>query len=72
MIVDSEIKNTGMSVLIREMGEVEAERFITLLIREPFDYTEWQKGLWKHETVEGLSRQAMKYVSAKHSEDGTK
>ena len=39
---------------------------------QPFDYTEWQKGLWKHETVEGLSRQAMKYVSTKHSEDGTK
>jgi hypothetical protein len=26
---------------------VEAERFIALMLREPFDYTEWQRGLYK-------------------------
>jgi len=25
---------------------VEAERFIALMLREPFDYTEWQRGLY--------------------------
>jgi len=63
MIVDSEIKSSGMSILIREMGEVEAERFVTLLMREPFDYTEWQKKLWVNETAKELSKKAMAYVS---------
>ena len=46
MITDSEIKKKGIEVLIKELGEVGAERFVTLIIREPFDYTEWQKDLW--------------------------
>ncbi len=38
MITDSEIKRKGIELLIKGLGEVEAERFITLIIREPFDY----------------------------------
>ena len=33
----------GMRCLTSELGLVEAERFISLLLREPFDYTEWRK-----------------------------
>ncbi len=62
MITDSELKRKGIEALIKELGEVEAERFITLLMREPFDYTEWQKQLWKDKTVADLSRDAMEYV----------
>ena len=35
--------NKGMRCLTSELGLVEAERFISLLLREPFDYTEWRK-----------------------------
>jgi hypothetical protein len=62
MITDSEIKKKGIEVLIKELGEVGAERFVTLIIREPFDYTEWQKDLWNDISVEELSRRAMEYV----------
>ncbi len=62
MISDSEIKKKGMEVLIKELGEVEAERFITLITREPFDYTEWQKDLWKDKTVVELCKEAMEYI----------
>ena len=61
-ITDSEIKREGMEALIERLGEVGAERFITLLLREPFDYTEWQKDLWKNVPVRELSARAMKYV----------
>ena len=30
-------------MLINNLGMVEAERFIMLIQREPFDYTKWQK-----------------------------
>ena len=65
MISDSEIKKKGINVLIKELGEVEAERFITLLVREPFDYTEWQKDLWQDLSIEELSKKAMDFVQRK-------
>jgi hypothetical protein len=39
---------------------VDAERFIMLLKRDKFDYTEWQKKRWQDETVESLSKKAQK------------
>lgn len=33
----------GMRCLNSELGILDAERFVTLLLREPFDYTEWRK-----------------------------
>ncbi|HDM77208.1 MAG TPA: hypothetical protein ENG51_12195 [Deltaproteobacteria bacterium] len=69
MITDSEIKRKGMDALIKHLGEVEAERFITLIIREPFDYTEWQRDLWLDTGVEELSKKAMQYVSKQNKGD---
>ena len=44
---DALIKSEGMKILIEHLGKVEAERFITLIIKEPFDYTKWQENLWQ-------------------------
>ena len=40
---DTVIRNEGMSALLNALGQVDAERFIALMIKEPFDYTEWRK-----------------------------
>lgn len=61
MITDTEIKLNGMKALVENLGLVEAERFIVLIQREPFDYTEWRKGLWKGKTVQEISSDAMEY-----------
>jgi hypothetical protein len=58
-ITDTEVRIKGMEALITALGEVHAERFITLMKREPFDYTEWQQTLWNDKTVEEISRMAM-------------
>lgn len=50
-MTDTEIKIRGYRILIKEMGEINAEKFISLIIREPFDYTEWRKGLFKDKNV---------------------
>ena len=57
---DNEIKSQGVEALIASLGEVQAERFISLMLREPFDYTEWQKELWSDKSVEEISHMAMK------------
>lgn len=60
MMTDTELRAKGLDTLIRALGELNAERFITLLLREPFDYTTWQRDLWQDEDVAELSAQAMR------------
>jgi hypothetical protein len=54
------IRNKGMTALITALGKVEAEKFITYVIREPFDYTEWHNELFNGLTVDELNELAMK------------
>jgi len=61
MMTDLEIRLKGFEALVTALGEVHAERFITLVLREPFDYTRWQQNLWTEKSVEELSREAMAY-----------
>jgi hypothetical protein len=68
MLTDTEIKIKGYEILTKYLGEVEAERFIALIQREPFDYTKWrQKNLPEAETIEKLSKMAMEYRKRKKS-----
>ena len=60
MLTDTEIKVQGIEALITALGEVKAEKFISLILKEPFDYTLWQRGLWDEKSVEELSTMAMK------------
>jgi len=60
MYAEMTLRNEGMRILINKLGNVEAERFISLIIREPFDYTEWQRGLFDNMSVKELSNAAMK------------
>jgi len=39
---DTVLKDEGMRILAEQLGLVEAERFIALMRREPFDYTKWR------------------------------
>ena len=59
MITNTEIKMIGVKVLIDALGEVNAEKFISLTMREPFDYTKWRRQLWDGRTVEDISQSAM-------------
>ncbi len=58
MKTDNEIINAGFQSIFSNLNMVEAERFIMLIKRDKFDYTEWQKKLWQNETVESLSAKA--------------
>jgi hypothetical protein len=58
--------NEGFECLTKNLGLVEAERFISLLHAESFDYTEWRKThLFPDMSVEDISREAMAYRRAK-------
>ena len=58
-ITDNELRISGFSVLVQTFGDVNAERFIALMNREPFDYTEWRReNLFVGETVDSLMDKA--------------
>ncbi|MGE3536741.1 MAG: hypothetical protein AB7N91_04780 [Candidatus Tectimicrobiota bacterium] len=59
MKTDTEIRICGLRALVEALGTVEAERFITLMLREPFDYTSWHRQLWAEQSVEDISKAAM-------------
>lgn len=59
MRTDTEVRLDGFHALVDALGPVEAERFITLLLREPFDYTRWQRHLWSDKHVKEISQAAM-------------
>ena len=56
---ETEIKLQGFLALTNALGMVDAERFIALIQREPFDYTNWQHNLFEGNNVKELSKAAM-------------
>ena len=54
MMNEAVLRETGMEILINRLGNVEAERFISLMIKDPFDYTKWQQDLYADLTVDEI------------------
>jgi len=65
MRTDSVVRTEGMNVLLDRLGRVDAERLISLILREPFDYTTWRENL-NNEPINlyELSRRAMEHTTA--------
>ena len=40
-----ELYNEGISILTQNMGTLRAEQFISVLLRESFDYTKWHQSM---------------------------
>jgi len=68
MITDTEIRSRGVQVLAQMLGDVEADRFIALIQREPFDYTQWRQSLPEEPSLEALDAKAMAFRHHKPQE----
>ena len=56
------ILNDGITCLVEKLGVIETEIFITQIIRESFNYTEWQREHYANFSVAELNRQAVEYA----------
>jgi hypothetical protein len=54
MKTDTVLRTEGMRLLIKNLGLLEAEKFILLIRAESFDYTKWQRDLWADRTVDEI------------------
>ena len=57
-----EIMNEGMNCLLKELGVIKTEQFISVMIREQFDYTKWQRNLFENMSVDELNEATAKYA----------
>ena len=63
MLTETEIKRKGFEALFEALGDLGVEKFISLLMRDPFDYTKWNQDLWPEKSIEQISKEAMEYQS---------
>lgn len=61
---DAEIRQTGMECLVKNLGIIDTERFISALLRERFDYTEWRKKYFADVDLETFLNEAADYAKA--------
>ena len=56
---DRDLMIKGFQVLVAAFGDVNAERFITLAIRDPEDYTQWrERNMYVGESVHDVAQSA--------------
>ncbi len=58
------ILHDGMNALKNSLGLVETEKFISIILREKFDYTEWQKNLLNDLSIHEINENATKYYNS--------
>ena len=66
MRTDNVLRLDAIDVLLANLGEVDTERFISMIKRDTFDYTEWQRGLWKDKSIEEIHAAATDYYNKNH------
>lgn len=62
MRTDAEIKSTGFNILFKYMDMIEAEKFISIINREKFDYTKWRQNLFEDMTIEEIIKEGKKFA----------
>ncbi|MBK6604703.1 MAG: hypothetical protein KBF99_20720 [Leptospiraceae bacterium] len=62
MRTDAEIKSIGFNILFKYMDIIEAEKFISIINREKFDYTKWRQNLFEDMTIEEIIKEGKKFA----------
>jgi len=58
---DNVLRLDAMDALIKNLGAVDTERFICMIKRDTFDYTEWQQNLWNDKSIEEIHASATEH-----------
>ena len=55
---DADIRSDGFRLLFQHLGNVNAKRFLAMVNRERFDYTQWCSQQWSTESFASLAAKA--------------
>ncbi len=67
MLSNTVLKDAGLRILSEQLGLVEAERFVTLLRQDAFDYTTWRQGLLQDVPLDTFLRDAQAFREKQRS-----
>ena len=59
------LRREAMKILVENLGLVDTERFIALIKKDKFDYTEWRRDLYKDMTVDEIYQKAVEFQKIK-------
>lgn len=59
---DIEIMDRGIQCLLETLGVVETEHFISVINRERFDYTKWQRARFDNVGSDEFNKAAVAYA----------
>jgi len=62
MSTTATIMKEGINCLVERLGVIETEIFISQLIKEPLDYTKWQREHYAGMSVNELNKKAVEYA----------
>ena len=57
----TELLDKGITCLIEKMGVIEAERFISIIIREKSDYTKWRQRYFENTDPDAFHSEAIEF-----------
>jgi len=55
------IMQKGIDILLENLGVLDTEQFISTLLKEPFDYTEWSREHYASADLHELNMRAVEY-----------
>jgi len=64
MRTDNILRYEAINVLTKVFGPVDMERFICMVKRDTFDYTEWRRDQWNDMTIDEIFMKATEYEKA--------
>lgn len=64
-----EILDAGFDSLVAALGLINAERFITIIKTDDFDYTKWRRNYFENRDIDSLSDEAVAYANT-HPHNG--
>ncbi|MBQ7607170.1 MAG: hypothetical protein IJU76_04285 [Desulfovibrionaceae bacterium] len=59
-----ELMQRGMNCLMEHLGTIDAQRFISAVLREKFDYTQWHRDFFDNVTAEEFAADALQWASS--------
>jgi hypothetical protein len=66
MRTDTVLCSEALDTLVQSLGIVDAERFISIIKRDMFDYTEWRRdNLFKGMTIDEIHTAAAKHENTR-------
>ena len=60
----TDIMDMGINCLLKNLGAIETERFISVLLREKSDYTKWRQRYFADVTSDEFHEAAVAYAKA--------